>query len=55
MIIGISYIPGDKNEIEFKLEHCECTRKIHPGPPKIVVDKDGNEKVRGNGINFKSL
>ena len=41
---------GDKNEIEFKLEHCNCTRKIPPGKQKIVVDRNGNEKIKGNQI-----
>ena len=47
IIVKITQISGDQKEIEFKLEHCECTRKILPGPPKIVVDKDGNERIRG--------
>jgi len=37
---------GAENEIEFKLEHCGCTRKIPSGPPKVVVDKNGNERIR---------
>ena len=48
-------ILGAENEIEFKLEHCGCTRKIPSGPPKVVVDKNGNERIRGSDINSMSI
>ena len=32
---------GDDPEIEFKLEHCNCKRKIVPVKTKTVLSSDG--------------